>query len=80
MSKRTDILLQHATALHAAVRYTKAQRDDVRDNHEATLAALNAELDDYQLERDEALTRLNDRLVLEGAEPVTLADLTKRLP
>jgi hypothetical protein len=80
MSKRTDILLQQATSLHAAVRYTKSQRDDVRDNHQATLDALNAELDDFQLERDEALARLNARLVLDGAEPLTLADLTKRLP
>lgn len=80
MSKRTDLLLQNATSLHAAVRYTRAQRDDVRDNHAATLAALNAELDDYQLERDEALARLNLRLAAEGQEAMTLADLTKRLP
>jgi hypothetical protein len=80
MSKRTDILLQHATNLHGIVRYTKAQRDDVRDNHAANLAALNAELDDYQLERDEALARLNLRLVAEGQEEMTLGDLAKRLP
>jgi hypothetical protein len=80
MSKRIDILLQQATSLHGLVRYTRTQRDDVRDNHQATLDALNAELDDYQLERDEALARLNARLVAEGKEELTLADLTKRLP
>lgn len=80
MSKRSDILLQQAVALQASVKFAKSVRDDLRDNYAAKLAAANEELDAFQAERDEALARLNARLVAEGQPEVTIPDLNKRLP
>jgi len=79
MSRRSDILLANLRSLYLATREAKRIRDDLRDNYVALLDTANAELDDYQAERDEALVRLNARLTLDGAPTITLQDL-RNLP
>lgn len=79
MSRRSDLLLANLRQLYVAARTAKAVRDDLRDNYAAKLAEANAELDDLQAERNDALDRYNARLALEGLPPITLQDL-KDLP
>lgn len=79
MSKRTDILLEQTRGLYLAWRTARKERNNLRDNYEALLAEAEVTLDALQNERDDALARLNTRLVAEGSEPLTL-DYFKDLP
>lgn len=79
MSKRTDILLETLRSLYVQTREARKYRNSLRDDYATLLADAEGVFEALQSERDDALTRLNTRLVAEGEQPITL-DYFKDLP
>lgn len=79
MSKRTDILLETLRSLYVQTREARKYRNSLRDDYATLLADAEVVFEALQSERDDALTRLNTRLVAEGEQPITL-DYFKDLP
>lgn len=79
MSKRTDLLKQQLRSAYVLTRQARKARNELRDNYAALLAAAEADLAEYKEVQDDALARLNARLVAEG-EPEFTLDQLKDMP
>jgi hypothetical protein len=79
MSKRTELLKQHLRSAYVLTREARKQRNSLRDDYAELLAAAEADLAEYKAEQDDALVRLNARLVAEG-EPEFTLDQLKDMP
>jgi hypothetical protein len=71
-TRRANVLLEQLRRLHYEVKEFRRIRNNLRDNYVQMLADAEAMLTDYQAERDDALVRLNARLVEDGEQPITL--------
>lgn len=79
VTRRAGILLDTVRRLVILTREARKERNALRDNYETMLADKEAVFDALQSERDDALARLNARLVLDEEPEITL-DYFKDLP
>lgn len=75
MSKRIELVKQQLRTAYVLTREARAQRNSLRDDYAALLAAAEADLDAFQAERDELLVKLNTLLAAAGEPAMTLDDL-----
>jgi 1,6-anhydro-N-acetylmuramate kinase len=79
MSRRIEVLTAQVSRAYVLAREARKLRNSLRDDYLQLLAAAEADLQEYVAERDDALARLNARLVAEGL-PTTTLDAFKDLP